>query len=98
MLALQSLQQLFRQRLRVFCSTAVETEKGAIYDVHSTSQLTGGVTNELVQQANKTWIRTDAGLSFVQPGGERRGWWVASTRERGGRGSLQQKREPEDAE
>jgi len=54
MLALQSLQQLFRQRLRVFCSTAVETEKGAIYDVHSTSQLTGGVTNELVQQANKT--------------------------------------------
>lgn len=63
MLALQNLQLFFCQRLQVFCSTAVEIDKGVIYDVHSNSQL----ANELVQQANKTRIHTDAGVSFVQP-------------------------------
>lgn len=54
MMALQNLQWLFQQRLQVFCSTAVEIDKGVIYDVNGNSQLTSEVRNELVQQANKT--------------------------------------------
>lgn len=79
MTALQNLQWLIQQRVQVFCGTAVEIDKGAIYDVNSSSQLTSEVRNELDQQANKTWIHTNTGVSFVQPKGERRGSWVFST-------------------
>lgn len=79
MTALQNLQWLIQQRVQVFCSTAVERDKGAIYDVNSNSQLTSEVRNEPVQQTNKPWIHTNTGVSFVQPKGERRGSWVFST-------------------
>lgn len=44
----------FTKDYEYFAVQLLKLDKGVIYDVHSNSQLTGGVTNELVQQANKT--------------------------------------------